>query len=95
MYAEQREILRGLLAACRGRVPDGPAAPLDEEAVHFAWAGSTEPGAPHYYRPQAPRLLLEWDDTARGANHAHSLWRDPVSGFGLDALSAHRAAHHS
>lgn len=92
--AGQREILRGLLATYRGRVPDGLAAPLDEDAVHFAWAGSTEPGAPHYYRLQGPRLLLEWDDTARDANHAHSVWRDPEADFGLDALSAHRAAHH-
>lgn len=90
----QREILRSLLAAYRGRVPDGLAPPLDEDAVHFAWAGPTEPGAPHYYRLQAPRLLLEWDDTARGADHAHSVWRDPETDFGLDALTAHRAAHH-
>lgn len=91
----QREILRTLVAAYRGRVPDGLAAPLDEDAVHFAWAGSTEPGAPHYYRLQAPRLLLEWDDTARGANHAHSVWRDPEGDFGLDVLAEHLAAHHS
>jgi hypothetical protein len=92
--AGQREILRGLLAAYRGRVPAGLAAPIEEDTVHFAWAGSTEPGAPHYYRLQAPRLLLEWDDTARGANHAHSVWRDPETDFGLDALTAHRAEHH-
>ena len=28
-------------------------------AVHLAWAGSTEPGAPLYYRLQGPRLLIE------------------------------------
>jgi hypothetical protein len=92
--ADQREILRVLLSAYRERVPAGLAPPLDEDAVHFAWAGSTEPGQPHYYRLQAPRLLLEWDDTARGANHAHSVWRDPETDFGLDALAAHRAQHH-
>ena len=36
------------------------------DAVHIAWAGPTEPGAPHYYRVQGPRLLLEWDNTQRG-----------------------------
>ncbi|WP_300013189.1 DUF3500 domain-containing protein [Pseudonocardia sp.] len=92
--AAQREILRGLVAAYVGRVPAGLAAPVDEDAVHFAWAGPTEPGAPHYYRLQAPRLLLEWDDTARDANHAHSVWRDPGADLGIDALAAHRAAHH-
>ena len=56
--------------------------------------GSTEPGQPHYYRLQAPRLLIEWDNTQRNVNHAHAAWRDPEADFGLDALAAHRAAHH-
>jgi hypothetical protein len=77
-----------------GRVPDGLAPRIDLEEVHFAWAGSPKPGEPHYYRLQAPRLLAEWDDTQRGANHAHSVWRDPQSDFGLDVLAAHRAEHH-
>jgi hypothetical protein len=96
----QREMLRALLATYLGRVP-GEVSPLpryaDEEtldAVHLAWAGPTEPGAPHYYRLQGPRLLLEWDNTQRAANHAHSVWRDPEADFGLDVLAAHRAAHH-
>ena len=67
------------------------AAELD--AVHLAWAGSTEPGEPHYYRLQGPRLLIEWDNTQRQANHAHAVWRDPEADFGLDVLAAHRAAH--
>jgi hypothetical protein len=91
----QRELLRALLEVYRGRTPDGLAAPVDLDAVHLAWAGSTEPGQPHYYRLQAPRLLVEWDNTQRGANHAHSVWRDPERDFGLDALARHRAAHHT
>jgi hypothetical protein len=91
----QRELLRALLAAYQGRVPDGLAAPVDLQSVHFAWAGSTRPGEPHYYRLQGPRFLAEWDNTQRGANHAHSVWRDPENDFGLDALSRHRAAHHT
>ena len=62
------------------------------DAVHLAWAGPLEPGAPHYYRVQGPRLLLEWDNTQRGANHAHSVWRDPDADFGLDVLAGHRTA---
>ena len=65
------------------------------------WTRSTSPGpartelgAPHYYRVQGPRLLVEWDNTQRGANHAHSVWRDPTADFGMDVLAAHRAAHH-
>jgi len=97
--AGQREILRLLLGTYFDRVPTtvSPLPGYDEtaiDAVHFAWAGSAEPGQPHYYRVQAPRLLIEWDNTQRGANHAHSVWRDPTADFGLDVLAEHHAAHH-
>jgi hypothetical protein len=92
--SDGRALLRALVETFQGQVPDGLAPPVDLDAVHFAWAGPTEPGAPHYFRLQAPRLVAEWDNTARGANHAHSVWRDPELDFGLDALARHRAAHH-
>ena len=97
--ADQRTLLRGLLSTYLDRVPDtvSPAAGYAEDAVldpvHIAWAGSTELGEPHYYRVQGPDLLIEWDNTQRGANHAHSVWRNPRSDFGLDVLARHRAAH--
>jgi hypothetical protein len=91
---DRRALLGRLVESHVGRAPEGLAAPVDLDEVHFVWAGSTEPGQPHYYRLQGPRLLLEWDNTQRGANHAHSVWRDPGSDFGVDALAAHRAAHH-
>jgi Protein of unknown function (DUF3500) len=98
--AGQRELLRSLLATYLGRVPDGLSpqpdyagdAILDE--VHLAWAGPTDPGKPVYYRLQGPRLVIEYDNTQRHANHAHSVWRDPEADFGYDALGAHLAAHH-
>jgi hypothetical protein len=99
--AAQRELLRELLGCYLARVPDevSPlgryADPAALDAVHLAWAGSTEPGAPHYYRLQGPQLLIEYDNTQRNANHAHAVWRDPESDFGLDVLAAHRAAHHA
>ena len=98
--AEQREVLRALLATYLDRVPAG-VSPMPRyaddailDAVHFAWAGSTAAGDPHYYRLQGPRLLIEWDNTQRKANHAHSVWRDPTTDFGLDLLARHYAAHH-
>jgi hypothetical protein len=100
LTAEQRETLRALLGTYLDRAPVGlsPLHRYDHEPtldpVHFAWAGSTAPGQPHYYRLQGPRLLIEWDNTQDNANHAHSVWRDPTLDFGLDVLARHRAAHH-
>jgi hypothetical protein len=96
----QRDLLRTLLAAYLGRIPDGisPLPDYDHDAtldqIHLAWAGPTEPGRPLYYRLQAPRLVIEYDNTQRQANHAHSVWRDPLADFGYDALGAHLEAHH-
>ncbi len=98
--AGQRDLLRALLATYLGRVPDGLSRQADYadeaalDAIHLAWAGPTDPGAPHYYRLQGPRLLIEYDNTQRQANHAHSVWRDPAADFGYDALGAHLTAHH-
>ncbi|MCV2489355.1 DUF3500 domain-containing protein [Geodermatophilus sp. YIM 151500] len=93
--AEQRQLLGHLLGAYTGRVPDGLVPPVDLDTVHVAWAGSTEPGRPHYYRLHGPRLLVEWDNTQNGGNHAHSVWRDPQADFGADALAAHLAEDHA
>jgi len=91
----QRGLLRDLLQTYVGRAPEGLVAPIDLDTVHLAWAGPMEPGRPHYYRIQGPRLLVEWDNTQHNANHAHSVWRDPTTDFGIDALAAHRAADHT
>lgn len=67
-------------------------------AIHFAWAGSAEPGQPHYYRIQGPTFLIEYDNRQNGANHIHSVWRDLTGGdFGEDVLARHYAEspHHS
>jgi Protein of unknown function (DUF3500) len=99
--AAQRDLLRALLATYLGRVPDdlSPQADYDDDraldAVHLAWAGPTEPGQALYYRLQGPRLLIEYDNTQRQANHAHSVWRDPEADFGYDVLGAHLSAHHA
>lgn len=96
---EQRHGLRQLLSLYTGRAPEDLAkdhgahyasdSVLDE--VHFSWAGSLEAGEPHYYRLHGPAVLIEYDNTQRHANHAHSVWRDPASDFGLDVLAEHRA----
>jgi len=65
------------------------------EQIHFAWAGSVEPGQGHYYRVQGPTFLLEYDNTQNNANHVHTAWRDFTGDFGDDLLAAHIRAEHS
>jgi Protein of unknown function (DUF3500) len=102
MTADQQEQLRALLGVYVGRLPDELAeheaerfagTRLDE--IHFAWAGGTEPGQPHYYRLQGPHLLAEYDNTQRDTNHIHTVWRDPENDFGDDVLARHVAQFHS
>jgi hypothetical protein len=66
------------------------------ERIHFAWAGMTEPGSPHYYRIHGPTFLIELDNTQDGANHIHSVWRDFENDFGEDVLKRHyeTSPHH-
>ena len=69
------------------------AAGLDN--IHFAWAGSAEPGDPHYYRIQSPTFLIEYDNTQNDANHIHTVWRDLEGDFGRDLLADHYTNSHS
>lgn len=101
LRTDQQELLRALLDTYLGRVPDDVAqaesAKYAGEALHslhFAWAGSLERNAPHYYRISGPRLMVEYDNAQNGANHVHSVWRDPSGDFGLDLLGEHLRSHH-
>lgn len=96
---DQRQILDALCSSYLDRLSDDLAAAEQSKVVvdaendlHFAWAGSLEPGRPHYYRVQGPRVLLEYDNL--DGNHIHSLWRDPAGDFGDDPLTRHRAQAH-
>jgi Protein of unknown function (DUF3500) len=98
----QRDLLRQLLDVYVRRVPDELAdaeaakyaRDADLETLSFAWAGSVEPGQPHYYRVQGARLLAEYDNTQRGVNHVHTVWRDLEADFGGDPLADHYAHAH-
>ena len=98
----QREVLRALLDVYVGRVPDELAdaelakyaADDDLDQVAFGWAGGVEPGQPHYYRVQGRHLLAEYDNTQRGVNHVHTVWRDVEADFGGDPLGQHYARDH-
>ena len=86
-------LARRLVDLYTGRAPD-PHPPPRPDEIRFAWAGETAPGGPHYYRLQGPRFLVELDNTQDGANHIHTVWRDPDGDFGDDVLADHHRVHH-
>ena len=96
MNAEQRDLLLRLVAEYTGNMEHSIAsaqmAKIEEAGfgeLHFAWAGSAEPGERHYYRIHGPTVLIEYDNTQNGANHIHSTWRDLTDDFGEDLLRRH------
>ena len=65
------------------------------ENLSFAWAGSLQPGAGHYYRIQGPMLLIEFDNTQNNANHVHTVVRDLTNDFAEDILREHYKKEHN
>lgn len=101
MTPAQRELLLALIGDYIHRMPEELAEielnKLQQrgvDGIHFAWAGGLERRQPHYYRLQGPRFLVEYDNTQNGANHIHSVWRDPEDDFGADLLAHHYATSH-
>jgi hypothetical protein len=93
-----RALLDQLVAVYLDRLPPELAAQetarIDPTTLHFAWEGAPTPGLGHYYRVQATDLLIEYDNTANNANHAHTVLRRPRADYGEDLLAAHRAEAH-
>ncbi len=102
LTSEQRVLLDAVLEAYLQNVAPSIAAreraridAAGREALHFAWAGSTTPGAEVYYRLHGPTVLIEFDNTVDDAEHIHTLWRDPSGDFGADLLRSHHDAAHA
>jgi len=102
MSTEQRDALQRLVHVYFEHLPevvlhqyDALFEPSRLDNTAFAWAGPGEFGAPHYYRIQGERLLIEYDCTQDEANHTHSVLRDPEGDFGDDLLLQHYATDHS
>jgi hypothetical protein len=85
-------LLRQYVFRYRSEIADSELKAIQEAGeakLHFAWAGSIEPGQGHYYRIQGPTFLMEYDDTQDNANHIHTVWRDLRNDFGEDVLRKH------
>lgn len=100
MNATQQALLLKLVAAfadhlqpelAHARLARVRATPL--ETLRMAWAGSTVPREPHYFRIQGSSFLIEFDNS--GGNHIHSVWRDFERDFGRDVLREHYRRHHA
>jgi hypothetical protein len=101
MSSEEQTSLRKLLNVYIGRMARAAGQEQLErieragfEKIHFGWAGSREPGKPHYYRIHGPTFLVEYDNSQNDANHAHTVWRDLQRDFGGDLLREHYRKHH-
>jgi Protein of unknown function (DUF3500) len=95
LRADQVSLLRSLVGVYVNRLSSHLAKPIMAEVDHdlsafsFAWAGSTLliPGQPQYYRIEGPRFLVEFDNRQGGANHIHTVWREPGGDFGARLLA--------
>ena len=97
LSATSRPVAHALVSHYAARLPEDAARPAgfdDPDRLRFVFAGEPEPGRPHYYRVQGEALLIECDNTQDGANHVHTVVRDPRNDFGDDVLRRHRATHH-
>jgi hypothetical protein len=96
LNANQKALLMKVIDVYTGFMADDIAADrvarykkAGEDKIAFAWAGSLDKGAKHYYRIQGPTFLIEYDNTQNDANHIHSIWRDFDRDFGRDLLREH------
>jgi hypothetical protein len=91
----QQAVLRRLVEVYCRVMPDAVAEErlglIDRwDDVHFAWAGSLEPGIGHAYRVEGPTFAIEFvnvqpDAEGNPANHIHCIWRDRTGDFDLPA----------
>ena len=102
LKVHQQQLLLKLIGVYLGRMApqlaDNQMDAIDRQglgSIHFAWAGSKQPGGPHYYRLHGPSFLVEYDNTQNNANHIHSVWRDIRRDWGDDLLREHYARIHN
>ena len=71
------------------KVPGGYKLDPRDQGPGAAPTGQTMGFQGHYYRVQAPKFLIEYDNTQNNANHIHSVWRDFSGDWGRDLLAEH------
>ena len=96
MSPEQRALAVRLLDEIVGRyrpeIAEAQRAAIDVDDLSFAWMGSTEEGAPYYFKLVGDTFVYEYDASGPDGNHVHTVWRDRADDFGAAALERHYAA---
>jgi hypothetical protein len=87
-----RRILDEVVTSYRPEISEAYLRSIDVDSLSFAWLGSIERRAPHYYRLQGPDFLFELDNVQNDGNHVHSVWRSQSGDFGADVLATHYQA---
>jgi len=66
------------------------------EEQYFAWAGSTNPEEPHYYRIyQGNNFVIEYCTRDGGVDHIHGVFHDLTDPLAKDLLREHFEQHHA
>ncbi len=98
LNAQQRHIAQRILdevvSVYRPEVSSAYLRTIDIDDLSFAWMGSVERRAPHYYRLQGSDFVFEYDNVQDDANHIHSVWRSKAGDFGDDLLREHYQTSH-
>ncbi|GGZ90076.1 DUF3500 domain-containing protein [Algibacter mikhailovii] len=65
------------------------------ENIYFAWIGSYQSKAPHYYIINGPDFIIEYDNVGfrNNGDHIHAIWREKINDFGEDILKTHHLKH--
>ena len=90
-----RLILDEVIGNYRSTIAEAHLREIDPRDLSFAWMGSAERRAPHYFRLQGGDFVFEYDNVQNQGNHVHSVWRSPSLDFGRDVLGEHYRTSHA
>jgi hypothetical protein len=89
-----QRIIDEVITVYRPEIAQSYLAQIDINTLNLTWIGSTEKGAPHYWRLDGPDFFFEYDLVQGNGNHVHAVWRSKDGDFGADLLMQHRQQNH-
>lgn len=98
LNAQQKQLAQHIIdevvTVYRPEISRSYLAQIDVNTLRFTWLGSTQEGAPHYWRLDGPDFFFEYDLVQGNGNHVHTVWRSKEGDFGADLLLQHRRESH-